>query len=369
MILGASGQAGGALAVLLAPGLAPDLELVLVGRDPGRLAAARDRVDAAAGRAVAAVARHDLTDQDETRRAVAGARLVVVAASLPEQTGALARATLAAGADWFDLMLSSRRKLDALAALAPEIHARGCCFVTDGGFHPGLPAAMARWAATRLGRLRRADIHAGMRIDWRAERLADSTLAEAVEEFARCDLTARVGGRLRRLRLRDLPVIDFAPPIGRRACTPMPLDEMRALVAAMPGLETAGFYVGGFNPFTDGVAFPLLMALARIPALRRQTIALTRLVLARCAGAPPPHWLELRLIAEGEGGTAAMTVGGDDPYRMTAAPAVACLRRLLDGTLRRPGLIHQGMLVDPAVFFDDLAGLGLTVGRSGGAPA
>jgi hypothetical protein len=56
-----------------------------------------------------------------------------------------------------------------------------------------------------------------------------------------------------------------------------------------------------------------------------------------------------------------MEISGDDGYLLTAAPVVACLRRLLDGSIRRPGVWLQGHLVDPDSFFTDLASFGLTV--------
>ena len=55
------------------------------------------------------------------------------------------------------------------------------------------------------------------------------------------------------------------------------------------------------------------------------------------------------------------SVQGEDGYLLTAAPAVACLRRLRDGTIRRPGLHLQAQLVEPDVFLGDLAALGLEV--------
>ena len=56
-----------------------------------------------------------------------------------------------------------------------------------------------------------------------------------------------------------------------------------------------------------------------------------------------------------------MEISGDDGYLMTAAPVVACLRRILDGCIRRPGVWLQGQLVDPDDFFTDLASFGLSV--------
>ena len=115
----------------------------------------------------------------------------------------------------------------------------------------------------------------------------------------------------------------------------------------------------------DYVALPVIMGLARVPALQRMTVALTRWSFGHLANDPPPHRISIRLSAAGlRGGlptTARMEISGDDGYLMTAAPVVACLRRVLDGSIRRPGLWLQGQLVDPENYFTDLAAFGLTV--------
>ena len=56
-----------------------------------------------------------------------------------------------------------------------------------------------------------------------------------------------------------------------------------------------------------------------------------------------------------------MTVSHDDPYILTAAPAVACLLQVFDGAIRKPGLWRQATLVEPVRFFTDLATLGVHV--------
>lgn len=363
--LGASGNAGREIAGLLGPGLAAGDELVLAGRDPGRLARTREVIDTPAAVSTATC---DAEDQGAVRALVEGAGLVVVTVSRPDLVGGLARAVLDAGADWFDTLLSTPAKAGPLQALAGEIAGRGRCFVTDGGFHPGLPAALVRWAAGRLSELHEADVVGALRVDWRAGTLADSTVAEMLSEFTAFDMVAWVDGEPRRLRWGECPRVDFGPPIGRRTCVPMPLAEMDALPRRYPSLRRCGFYIGGFGATMDYLALPVLMAMARVESWRPATIRLCRWAVAHLASPPPPHQLALQLTAvgthDGSPATASVSVRGEDGYLLTAAPAVSCLRGLLDGSIRRPGLHLQAHLVDPDTLLRELAGFGLAVETS-----
>lgn len=360
--LGASGNAGREIAALLAPRLGADDELVLAGRNEQHLARTHAAV---AGPAAVSLARVDVTNPADVRKLVAGADLVVVTVSRPDLVGGLARIVLDADADWLDTMLSTTTKLTALRQLAPAIAERGRCFVTDGGFHPGVPAALVKWAAAQLDEIREADVAGGIRTDWRADTLADSTVAEMLHEFADFDMMTWIDGRRRRLRWSECPRVDFGPPIGRTYCVPMPLAEMDDLPTSYPGLRRCGFYISGFSPVMDYLALPVLTAMSKIDALRSAAIRFARWSFGRLASYPPPHRLVLELNAAGvQGGraaTATVRVSGEDGYLLTAAPAVACILRILDGTIRTPGLHLQAHLVDPSSFLDDLSALGLDV--------
>lgn len=369
VLLGASGNAGREIARLLTPSLCADDVVVLAGRSADRLAATEA---VTSGPATVRVETVDATDDESVRRLVAGAGLVVVTVSLPHRVPALARIVADAGADWYDTMLSSRTKLAALRELGPQLRSSGLCFVTDGGFHPGLPAALVRWAARRIDALETAVVYGGMRLDWRAETLADSTVEEMLTEFADFDMTTYIDGTARPLTWSECPKIDFGPPIGRKSCVPMYLAEMESLPSDIPTLRTCGFYVGGFSTTFDYLALPLIMGLAKVPALRREAISLTRWSMARLASPPPPHRLSVRLEATGMHAgvpaAAQLEITGEDGYLMTAAPVVACLRRLIDGTARHPGLTLQAEILDPDDLLGELEGMGLSVSiRPGGS--
>jgi len=362
VLLGASGNAGREIARLLTPLLATDDVVVLAGRDEGRLAATRA---VTSGPASIQIQRTDANDDESVRRLVEGAVLVVVTASVPDRIPALVRIATEAGADWCDTTLSSRTKMAALRELEPQIMESGRCVVTDGGFHPGLPGAMVRWAAARIDALTSAEVYGGMRMDWKADTLADSTVAEMLTEFADFDMTTYRDGAWRTLRWSQCPTVDFGWPIGRKSCVPMYLAEMESLPGELPTLQRCGFFVGGFGTVMDYVALPVIMGLLKVRALHRAARSFTRWSFRRLGSYKPPHKLTVRLEAAGvHAGQAVATrleISGEDGYLLTAAPVVSCIRQLLDGTVRRPGLWHQAHLVDPDVLLTDLAAMGLTV--------
>lgn len=363
-ILGAAGHAGSALAQHLAPLLDAHAELLLVGRRPAQLNALCEQINRQAERTLAHVALGDLHDSRRMRQLLADSQLVIVTAALGDHTATLAATVLDIGADWFDIMLSSTRKWQALAALAPQMERQGRCFITDGGFHPGLPAAMVRWAARHMDSLHQAEIYAALHIDWQAATLSDSTLHDALEEFTAFDMRVWTQGAYRRLTFRDLPSVTFPAPIGRRTCTPMPLGEMQALIQSMPSLERANFYIAGFTPFCDWVLLPIIMLLARVRARTLASAALRRM-LARYASVSPPHRVDIMLTAtgrtSGQDTRLALSLSGDDPYLMTVLPPIATLRQWLHGPGFPPGLHYQGMVVDPERFFTDLHAAGLSL--------
>lgn len=363
--VGASGNAGRRIAGLLAPQLDVSDELVLTGRDSSRLARVRDAIDSPATVTTTTL---DLEDTSRFADVITGADLVILTASCPDQIGTLAGIVLDAGADWFDTLLSSPGKHAVLDALAPRITARGRCFVTDGGFHPGLPGALVRWAAERLDTITTADVMGGLHIDWEADNMSDSTISEMLDEFTDFSMATWIGGERRELRWTECPVVDFGEPIGRKSLVPMRLAEMDALPQRYPSLQRCGFYVSGFSPTFDYLAMPVLMFLAKSRRMRPTAIRFARWGLANLCHVAPPYRLALQLDAAGERAgrpaVASVRISGDDSYLLTAAPAVACLRGMIDGSNRPAGVSLQADLLAPRSLLADLAAAGLTVETS-----
>ena len=183
VILGGSGGVGRALAPLLLR--ETTAHLVLAGRTARTLeSVAADLGDADRGRVSVTYA--DAADSGSLRRAFAGATIVVVASSTSRYVTEVARAALEAASDYLDVQYS-RRKLAALRVLEATIRTAGRCFITDGGFHPGLPAALIRYIAPRFDQLRRVEIGSVIRHDFSTMGIAPGT----IEEFLLTGITLR----------------------------------------------------------------------------------------------------------------------------------------------------------------------------------
>jgi hypothetical protein len=367
LVLGGYGTTGTTLSTLLLENSAADV--VLAGRslEKGERVAAtlNERFP---GRVSARVA--DAADAASLARAFHGVELVAVAASVLAHAGVVAEAALAAGADYFDLLLSGADKLEALERLRPRLESEGRCFITDGGVHPGLSAAMIRALAPAFGRLERADVGGLLRVDWNAYAFAADTIYEFCDEFRDYRVEALRDGSWSRLAWRDATrSFDFGPPYGSERCSIMSMEELRRLPEQIPSLRDCAFYVSGFNPVVDNTLLPLGMGVMKLSprTLGRPYARLLAWALRRYGR--PPYGTVWQVEAEGEtagdAASAGLRLTHPDGYWLTAAAAAACLLQWLDGSLREPGLHLQALAVDPARFLRDLRRMGVELAGRG----
>ena len=361
LVVGGYGNAGAAITDLL---LAHSDHAIRVG---GRhLDLAQSLVDELGARddawpARLEVVRVDAGDRASLASALEGVDLCIAAAGTSRSAATAVAAALSAGVDYLDIQVG-HAKAQRLLALDARAREAGVTLVTDGGFHPGVPAAMIRYADQRLGDLERALVASVIAVDWAGLRpLAESTVAEMMEEFRDFAYEEYRSGRWGTAGRQ--PTFTFPDPFGPQKAAAMGLAEMHQLTRATPGLRDTGFYVGGFNPVVDYAMIPLAMAGMRI-APDRLGPPLGRLLhwgLIRFARPPYGTILQLDGNAAGQPPRTLMRISHPDAYVVTAAPTVAAALQILDGTSRRPGAHTQAMLVEPTQFFADQATMGLTV--------
>lgn len=362
VILGGYGNAGFAIAHLLARW--GSCQVILAGRNGQNAEQAAERLNAEYASDRFSGMEVDASSRSSLLAAFAHADIVVVAAATVASTSTVAEAALEAGVDYFDIQISTPAKRRALESLREQIRAAGRCFITDGGYRPGLPAAMVRYAACQVHALESAQVASVFQVNWKDRQLSSATAAEFVDEFRHFDQTYYLDGAWTQGNVRDLTPVDFGAPFGLKYCVPMFMEEFRSLPATIPTLRSTGFYSAGFGGWMDYVVIPTAMVLlAAFPKRSKEAVA-RLLAWGMKNTTRPPYGAVLKLQAQGCGDMLEMTVAHGDPYFMTAAPVVACLLQYADGAFGEPGLFRQGTLVEPVRFFNDLARMGVSVTRS-----
>jgi saccharopine dehydrogenase (NAD+, L-lysine-forming) len=359
VILGGYGYAGRALAPLLLEHT--DARLTLSGRDGAKARAEAARLNGLFEGARVAGEAAEASDVDSLRKVFKGARIVVVCSSTPQHAKRVARAALDEGLDYIDIQLSPQ-KLRDLEEFREEIEKSNRCFVTDGGFHPGLAAWAARYLAQRFDRMEKAEIASLLKIEGGLP--YSGGVDELMEMFRDYRAEVLVDGRWKSLtpwRMKPFRA-DFGK-FGRKDCYPMTLEELRGLSALFPSLKHCGFYVAGFNWFSDTLLTPvLLLGLWLFPKSSVRPLGRFYAWSTRCFNSPP-YGVVLKCVAEGSKDgkplRTEITLSHPDGYFFTAAPMAACVLQMLERGRLGAGLHFQALWPDPVRFLRDLRMMGI----------
>ncbi len=299
--------------------------------------------------------------------------MLIVASSTAEHTATVAQACLDAGCDYLDI-LYSRNKLSVLEDFTPRIEESGRCFITEAGFHPGLPAALVRYAAAQFDEITDAIVAGVISYDWSVD-LSTSTKVEFVKEILDYESSYYRDERWRTsgiLGYGGSRKIDFGEPFKTRLCVPMFFDEMRPLPGMFPSLTETGFWIAGFNWVTDYIVLPIVMVGMRISPTRLAVPMSQMLFKSLRLFGRPPWGISLVLDAtgrkNGDDAIVKLRLFHADGYEFTAIPTVACLLQYLDGTARAHGLTMMGHIVDPKRLVADMERMGVTVASTVPSP-
>ncbi|MEA3336942.1 MAG: saccharopine dehydrogenase NADP-binding domain-containing protein [Chloroflexota bacterium] len=365
LILGGYGNTGWPIAELLLQ--ETDYRVVVAGRNQEKAEIAAAALNSRFGGDRAATAVVDAANAESLRQAMTDVGLVVVASSTAEYVENVATAALIAGIDYCDVQYATA-KLGVLQGMAERIQAEGRCFITDGGFHPGLPAALVRYIAPRFDQLDSARVGSVIKIDWSGLEFSPATMKEMLTEFLDFELLEFKEGEWRKASWWSMwkPLtMDFGPPFDRQYCVPMFLEEMRSLPERYPSLHETGFFVGGFNWFVDWIVMPVGLPLLKLSPDRMARPVGNVMEWGLRRFSRPPYGTLLKLEAEGLSAGKRqridLTLSHPDGYLFTAIPMVACLLQYLDRSARRPGLWLQAHIVEPERMMADMERLGIAV--------
>jgi saccharopine dehydrogenase (NAD+, L-lysine-forming) len=269
------------------------------------------------------------------------------------------------GIDYFDIQYSTKKNV-TLRAMSDEIKAAGRCFIMDGGFHPGLPAAIIRYAAQFFDSIEKAIVGSVIQVDWSKLTLSESTAYEFIEELSDFKLLIYQEGRWKQIKFLgtfDTIKMDFGGVFGRRYCVPMFLEELSEIPLEYPSLQETGFYVGGFNWFVDWLVFPLSYLGMRLFPQKSKKLITSLMNWGLKRFSRPPYGTLLKVESQGKQEAKAkqvdITTHHEDGYVFTAIPVVACLLQYLEGAYEKPGLWTQANIVEPNRFMAELERLGI----------
>jgi saccharopine dehydrogenase-like NADP-dependent oxidoreductase len=360
LILGGYGYTGKSLARHLLR--ETDAHIVIAGRSLEKAKSFAGELNNPRATAVQA----DAADFNSLTEALRDVNLCLLAAPTAHHAETVVRACLYSRVDYLDVQFSSK-KLGALYAAEDKIKKAELCFVTEAGYHPGLPAALVRYAATKLDVLESA-LTAGY------IGMTNIPYTEAVDELmeAFLDYQAQVykNGAWTKPASWDMRKFDFGEGIGERACYSMFFEELRALPGMYPSLKNLGFYIAGWNWLADMIVTPLIFLGLKLAAkrgipLRGTFRPLGKLMWWAMGKSPPPHLVALKVEAKGQrNGKPAQVnirVSHHDGYEITAIPVAAYLLQYLDGTPRPCGVHLMGQAAEPVRLFRDMQRMGAEV--------
>lgn len=298
------------------------------------------------------------------------ADMVISSASTAQFTGVIAGACREAKCDYLDLQYSST-KVSILKSMAKDIAAAGCCFISEAGFHPGLPAVLVRYADQQISDLETANIYSAISADWRHANITEATRREFVRELMDYESTILENGKWKEVsawKSSNFRRIDFGEQVGEKTCVPMFFEELRDLPSMLPTLQNTGFYITGFGWLTDMIIMPLVMVLMKLAPDRLEKPLANWLFWSMAVTSKPPFYTMLKLDARGRADGQPrhldLTLFHEDGYWFTAIPVVACLIQYLEDNIRTPGLHWMGHIVKPERLLEDMQRMGIQLTES-----
>ena len=303
-------------------------------------------------------ARVDAANPASLRGALHGLDFLLVAAPTTHHAGTVVCAALEAEVDYLDVQYSDA-KLGALRLHEKEVIQKRLCFVTEAGYHPGLPSAMIRYAASKLDRIESARTAGSLN-------MGNLQYTEAVDElmegFIHYQAQVYKDGAWTKPSSWVMRQFDFGEEVGTKTCYSMFFEELRCIPEMYPTLKDTGFYIAGSNLLADLILTPIIMVGLKI-APKRGIRPLGKLMWWAMGRSKPPYKVVLKVEAAGQLSGKPVQVEAsiehEDGYELTAIPVVALLKQY--DRVRKPGLHMMGHLAEPGRLFRDMEQMGVKI--------
>ena len=362
LILGGSGNTGEKIAQLLLKHT--NVQIVLGARNEQNLRLTAGKLNEPNRVTWVSI---DVSNMESLVKAFTDIDMIISAASTAKFTRNIANACVVAKCDYLDVQYSTE-KVSVLKSMRIEIEQAELCFISEAGFHPGLPSALVRYADIQMDELESAITAGAISADWKNTTMTEATKTEFIKELNDYEMQFLEDGNWKEpgfWSMKDFLTIDFGNPAGKRMCIPMFFEELRDLPKQIPSLKNAGFYVAGFGWFADYIIMPFVLLMMKVsPNIMAKPMG-NLFAWAWKVSSKPPYYAILKLEAKGrtkgKDTSFEMTLSHEDGYWFTAIPVVACLLQYLDGTFKKSGLHWMGQLVEPVRLMDDMKIMGIKV--------
>lgn len=356
MVFGGTGTTGRLIAEMLADKIG--IDVTIAGRNGAAVKAVAADLNERLPERQFRSAELDITDQKALIEALSSIDLLIVSAPVAELMDKIAEAALKSGADLLDILVRPQAG-EKVKALAKAAKAAGRAFVTQAGFHPGVPGPIMRAVAPAFTRL--DAVHVGMAMQVGLRDVNSAT--EIVSEVAAPTYVLE-DGVWRQASSRDMRRFTFGPPFGGKVCYPLNMREVEAVGHEL-GVKNAGTYAAGFNWFVDYLVFPLLFAAFRLGGAPLAHRVAPLVYYGNKWFSPKGDTIEIRAEATGDirgrPATRSYCLSSHEPYALTAHCVIAAVRQMIDGPLAEPGVWLMGEKIDHKRLFADLQAFGARV--------
>lgn len=285
--------------------------------------------------------------------------LVIITTTTPDFIDIIAEAAIESETDMIDILVRGD-VVDKLEKYRESIIANKRIFITQAGFHPGLPAPIIKYASNKFDTYKSANIVMVMNSLFEKP---ESTY-EIIHEVGEGNAKILKDGEWRKATYKDALKIQFSDKFGIRQCFPLQMREIYPLHKDL-GIINMGVYSAGFNSFVDNFVFPLIMLLQFLKKGfgKRFCGKLMHWGIKKYYNNNPGVEFHLHAngIKDNKDVNFTLKLISHDAFDFTAIAVIACLKQYLDNTIKIPDLHLMGNVVDEKRIIEDLKVMGLQI--------